>query len=98
MRFRIPYDMSDLGYLRQLLARARFREMLIETKRIEIEGVDPRSIATGQILGTPRSALIVKRGVSLDLVVQRVADALATAGGDPYSGYAQAVVVQARAI
>jgi len=98
MRFKIPYDMSDLGYLRQLLAGARFREMLIETKRIEIEVTDPRTIATGQTLGTPRSALIAKRGVSPDLVIQMVADALATAGGDPYSGYAQAVVVQARAI
>jgi len=27
-----------------------------------------------------------------------VGDALATAGGDPYSGYAQAVIVQARTI
>jgi hypothetical protein len=71
--------------------------MLIETKRIEIEGADPRTIATGQILGTPRAALIVKRGVSLDLVIRMVADAIAMAG-DPYSGYAQAVIVQARAI
>ena len=98
MRFRIPYDMNDPGYLRLLLAGARFRETLIERNRIEIDGVDPLTLATGQIRGTPRSALIAKRGASLDRVVERVADALAAAGGDPYSGYAQAVIVQARAI
>jgi len=98
MRFRIPYDMNDSALLRQLLVGARFCETLIERNRIEIDGVDPRTLATGQIRGTPRSALIAKRGVSLDRVVVRVADALATAGGDPYSGYAQAVIVQARAI
>lgn len=98
MRFRIPYDMNDPDHLRRLLAGARFRETLIEKRRIEIDGVDPRTLATGQIRGTPRSALIAERGVSLDRVVERVAEALAAAGGDPYSGYAQAVVVQARAI
>lgn len=98
LRFRLPYDMGDHGFLRQLLAAARFRETLIETKRIPIQGADPRAIATGQIRGTPRSALIEKRGVSLDLVIGEVADALAEAGGDPYSGYGQAVVVQAQAI
>lgn len=97
MRFRIPYDMNDPGHLRQLLAGARFQETLIERSRIEIDGVDPRTLATGQIRGTPRSALIAKKGVPLDLLVERLADALAAAGGDPYSGHAQAVIVQARA-
>ena len=98
LRFRVPYDMNDLGLLRQLLAGAHFRETLIETKRIGIQGADPRAIATGQIRGTPRAALMERRGVSLDLVIGKVADALAKAGGDPYSGYAQAIVVQAAAV
>ncbi len=98
MRFRIPYDMHDPGLLRRLLAGARFRETRIETKRIPIEGADPRTIATGQIRGTPRSALIEKRGVALDLVIGKVTDALARTGGDPYRGHAQAVIVQALAI
>jgi hypothetical protein len=98
MRFRTPYDMHDTEDLRQLLAGAGFRETLIETKRIAIEGADPKTIATGQIRGTPRSALIEKRGVPLDIVIGKVADALAAAGGNPYSGYGQAIVVQARAI
>ena len=98
MRFRIPYDMHDAGLLRRLLAGARFRETRIETKRFPIEGADPRSIATGQIRGTPRAALIEKRGVSLDLVVQKVTDALTRTGGDPYRGHAQAVIVEAVAV
>jgi len=98
MRFRTPYDMHDLENLRRLLAGADFRETLIETKRIAIEGADPEAIATGQVRGTPRSALLEKRGVSLDMVIGRVADALTAAGGNPYSGYGQAIVVQAQAI
>lgn len=98
MRFRTPYEMHDSGLLRRLLAGAGFRETLIETRRIAIEGADPEAIAAGQIRGTPRSALLEKRGVPLDLVIEKVAHALAAAGGNPYSGYAQAIVVQARAI
>jgi hypothetical protein len=98
MQFRMPYDMHDPGLLRRLLAGARFRETSIETKRIPIERADPRSIATGQIRGTPRSALLEKRGVSLDLVIDKVTEALTKAGGNPYSGQGQAVIVQAQAI
>ena len=98
VRFRMPYDMNDVAHLRQLLAGAHLRETLIESTRIAIEGVDPHTLATGQFRGTPRSALLVNRGVSLDTVIKTVADALAAAGGNPYSGYAQAVVVEARAI
>ena len=36
--------------------------------------------------------------VSLDIVIEKVADALAAAGGNPYFGHGQALVVQARAI
>jgi len=97
MRFRLPYDMHDPDLLRRLLAGARFRETRIETKRTPIERADPRSIAIGQIRGTPRSALIEKRGVSLDLVIDKVTEALTKAGGNPYGGYAQAVIVQAQA-
>jgi len=98
MRFRVPYEMHDPNLLRQLLAGARFRETCIETKRIPMRDADPRSIAIGQIRGTPRGALIEKRGVSLDTVIEKVAEALARTGGDPYGGYAQAIIVQATAI
>src|SRR6185436_6692994 len=44
MYFRLPWDMHDFDYLRGLLAGARFREVRIETTRVEIEGADPRAI------------------------------------------------------
>ena len=98
MRFRIPYEMHAFSLLRDLLKQAGFREEQVEKKRLPLGAVSARTIATGQIRGTPRSALIEKRGVSLDEVIDKVAAALARAGGaDPYRGFAQAVVVEARA-
>lgn len=98
MYFRAPWDMHEPGFLRGLLAAARFQEVRIETKRVPIEGADPRAIATGQIRGTPRSALITKRGVLLDGVIDKVAAALEKSGGNPYHGSSQAVVIEARAV
>ena len=61
--------------------------------------VSARTIATGQIRGTPRSLLIEKRGVALDDVIEKVTAALAKRGGaDPYRGPVQAVVAEARAL
>lgn len=98
MRFRTPYDMHDYAVLRQLLAGAGLRERVMETKRHPIRGADPRNIAIGQIRGTPRSALIAQRGVSPDLVIDKASAALAAAGGNPYAGHAQAVIVEAQAV
>lgn len=98
MQYRAPFEMHDFAYLRDLLARARFDEVRIETKQIPVEGIDARALATGMIRGTPRSTLIEKRGVSLDSVIDRVAAALKASGGDPYRGHTKAVVVEARAV
>ena len=98
MRFRIPFEMHDPALLRQLLAGAHFREVRIEKKRLQVDGVSARTVAIGQIRGTPRSLLIEKRGVPLDAVVDKATAALAKIGGaDPYRAPAQAVVVEARA-
>ncbi len=97
MRFRLPYEMYDPSLLQRLLADARLDVVNLETKRLPVGRVSARTIATGQIRGTPRSLLIEKRGRSLDEVVERVTGALARIGGaDPYRGYAQALIVQAR--
>lgn len=97
LRFRVPYEMHDPALLRSLLAQAGFAEPSIETRRHQVEAVSARTIATGQIRGTPRSLLIEKRGGVLDEVIDKVAAALTAAGGaDPYRGWAQALVVQAR--
>ena len=99
MRFRIPYEMHDPALLHQLLAQAHFGDVKIEKKLLQLDRVSARTMATGQIRGTPRSLLIEKRGVPLDDVVEKVTAALARIGGaDPYRGTAQAVVVEARRI
>jgi SAM-dependent methyltransferase len=96
LRFRTPFEMHDPALLRGLLAGARFRETRIENKRIQIDRVSARSVATGQIRGTPRSLLIEKRGVSLDDVIDNVTTALAKMGGaDPLRAQANAIVVEA---
>ena len=99
MRFRIPHEMHDPALLQRLLAQAHFGDVKIEKKRLLLDRVSARTMAIGQIRGTPRSLLIEKRGVPLDEVVEKVTAALARIGGaDPYRGPAQAVVVEARRI
>lgn len=98
VRFRTPYEMHDPELLRQLLSESGFEELRIEKKTIQVDGVSARQIATGQIRGTPRSALLEKRGASLGAVIDRITAALAEYGGaDPWRGTASAVVVEARA-
>ena len=96
MKFRTPYEMGDDGLLEGLLGAAGFTDVTIETLRLPIQGVDPHALASGQIRGTPRSALLAERGVSLDDVIAEVAAALARQGGRPYAGHGQAKVVTAR--
>ncbi len=98
MKFRLPYELHDEGVLRELLASARFGEAAIETVRIPITGVDPHALADGQVRGTPRSALLLERGVALEGVIEATAAQLARAGGNPYSGHAQAKLVEATAV
>ena len=97
MRFTAPYEMHDPALLRELLAGAGFRDVKIEKKRLPLDRVSARTMATGAIRGTPRSLLIEKRGISLDEVVEQVTTALARTGGaEPYRGSAQALIVEAR--
>lgn len=97
MRFRTPYDMNDPQELRRLLARAGFGTPRIDCVRRPITDADPRKIATGQVLGTPRSALLERRGVPLQDVIGQVAAQLTRSGGDPYQGHTQALLVSATA-
>jgi len=95
MKFRTPYELADAAALDALLAEAGFQERTIGTRRIAIHDADPTRMASGQIRGTPRGALIAARGVALDDMAARVARALAAQGGDPYQGCCQALVVHA---
>ena len=96
---KLPFGMHDPALLRNLLAGARFREVRIEPKRIEVRSPDARTLALGQIRGTPRSLLIEKRGASLADVIDKVTAALAKVGGEkPSRSHAQALVIEALAI
>lgn len=97
MRFRVPYELHDQEALRRMLADAGFRDARSERRLHRIEGIGARDLATGQVRGTPRSALIEKRGVSLEDVIDRIAARLAQIGGDPYSGQLAGYIVEARA-
>jgi len=97
IRFRLPYEMHDAEALRALLAQAGFGDVAIDTERFDYDDGDPLAIATGQMRGTPRSALIEKKGVALDEVIAKIAAALAAKGGTPYRGHSQALLVKARA-
>jgi len=89
--------MYDFALLRGLLAQAQFEDVKIEKKQVPITGLSARTLATGQIRGTPRSLLIEKRGVALDDVIDKVTAALTKIGGaDPYRGIAKSIVVEAR--
>ena len=98
VRFRAPFEMHDPALLRSLLAESGFRETRIEKKGLRVGGIAARAVALGQIRGTPRALLLQKRGADLDEVTAKLAAALTEAGGDPYRGRTQAIVVEAQAI
>jgi hypothetical protein len=97
MRFRVPYELHDQEQLLRHLADAGFRDARSERRQHRIEGISARDLATGQIRGTPRSALIEKRGVPLQVAIDRIAARLAQLGGDPYCGPTSGFIVEARA-
>jgi SAM-dependent methyltransferase len=96
MRFTVPFDMHDPALLRELLTRARFADIRIEKKRIDVDRVSARTIAVGVVRGTPRSLLFEKRGVSLDEIIDKITATLTEIGGaDPYRSTAQVLVIEA---
>ena len=96
LRFRTPYEMNDIATLQAMLRAARFTDVQFETVRLPITAADPRRLATGMILGTPRAALIAQRGADPKELVAQAGQALVAQGGDPYHGYGQALMVVAR--
>lgn len=97
VQFRLPWEMHDEGLLRKLLADARFEAVRIERKRLAIHG-DPRTIATGQVRGTPRGALLEKKGLPMDEAIDHVTAAFEKlAGPGGLRTHGQALLVEARA-
>jgi SAM-dependent methyltransferase len=93
VRFRLPWEMHDPALLRRLLADAGFDRVKIDTKRLQITGVDARTLATGQVRGTPRGALLEKRGMPMEKAIELVTEAI----GKIDSAYGQALLIEARA-
>jgi SAM-dependent methyltransferase len=99
MRFRGPFEFNDRVLLDALLAEARFRPLRMEAVRLEIRAPSARDYATGQLKGTPRGALLEKRGLPVEEIIQKCAAALARVGGEaPFRCTAQALVIEARAV
>ena len=96
---RIPYGYNDQALIRQQLDQARFGDVRIDKVKIECKAPSARTFATGQVRGTPRGALIEKRGAKLDDVIDKIAEALTRVGGsEPFKCEANALVVQAKAL
>jgi SAM-dependent methyltransferase len=96
---RLPYSYFDETAIRSDLDAARFGDVRIDHVRMDIKAPSARAYATGQVRGTPRGALIEKRGVKLEEAIDKIAAALAELGGsEPFKCEGQALVVQAKAI
>ena len=100
IRFRTPYLMHDVEMLKGLVEGGGFRIRRLEKARVAVEGVTARQIAIGQVRGTPRGLLLVKRGGDLDEAIEKVAAALEAAGGagDTFRLQAQVIVVEAEPV
>lgn len=95
----IPYSWNDPQAIRQHLEEARFKDVRIEPLAFDIKAPSARIYATGQIRGTPRGALIEKKGRNVDDVIDQVAQGLAAIGGrEPFKVQAGLLVVQAKAV
>jgi SAM-dependent methyltransferase len=96
--FRTQYELGDTDLLRRMVTGAGFVDVRIDPVPLEVSGVSARTIATGQVRGTPRANLIAKKGFDLERVIDTVAAALARHGGaDPYRSPSRAIFVEARA-
>lgn len=97
LRFRTPYLMHDVEMLRGLVEGAGLTIGLLEKVRLPVHGVTPRQIAMGQVLGTPRRTLLVKRGANLEEAIGKVAAAFEAEGGagDAFRLHVQVIVVEA---
>jgi hypothetical protein len=96
---RVPYSYHDEAAIRADLDAARFGDVRIDRLKVDIKAPSARAYATGQTRGTPRGALIEKRGAKLDDVIERIATALGELGGaEPFKCQGHALVVQAKAL
>lgn len=95
--FMTPFTMHDTGKVRTQLAEAGFGDIQVDNVRIPLDRVSARTVAVGQMRGSPRGAMLARKGGSVDDVADRITAALTQAGGaDPYRGHGSAFVITAR--
>jgi ubiquinone/menaquinone biosynthesis C-methylase UbiE len=95
----IGFGYNDEATIRAALDEARFGDVRIDRITVELKAPSARMLATGQVRGMPRGALIEKRGMKLEEVIDKIAAALAEVGGsEPFKSERHALVVQAKAI
>jgi SAM-dependent methyltransferase len=93
VHFRLPWEMHDPALLRRLVGDAGFDQVRIEKKRLPITGIDARTFATGQVRGSPRGALLERRGMTMEKAIELVTAAI----GKIHSPHSQALLIEARA-
>jgi SAM-dependent methyltransferase len=96
--FKAPCSFYDVDVLRNLLTASGFDRINIQTIRKECYSNTARSLAIGLIEGAPILVEIQERGGSSEPIVDAMATALASTGGEnPYRSTMQAIVTTARA-
>jgi len=96
--FALPFSFADRDTLRALLRDHGFTEPALEAVTATAHSPTARALATGMLRGSPIVASLLERGIDLEIVIDRVAAALATRGGAaPFACPMQAVVCSARA-
>jgi ubiquinone/menaquinone biosynthesis C-methylase UbiE len=95
----LAFEFNDQAVLANMLAQARLADVRMQSVRLACSAPSAREFATGQLRGTPRGALIERRGRSLEPVIDALAQKLARVGGDePLTYTTQALVIEARAV
>jgi SAM-dependent methyltransferase len=93
---KMPYGFNDPAAIRKMLQESGFASIRFEKVKLPVNCSSAHEWAIGQLRGTPRGALIEKRGMKIDDVIDKVASALARVGGErPFRVEAQALVVEA---
>jgi SAM-dependent methyltransferase len=95
----MPYAFNDEALIRQMLGDARFGHIRTERVSFACSCPSAKEWATGQIRGTPRGLLLQERGLSLDEVIDRLAQTMARVGGTaPFEYTPQALLIEARSV
>jgi SAM-dependent methyltransferase len=96
--YKVPFGYTDPGVLRALLDGNGFKDVVVESVKLEARAPSARFFATGLVEGNPVRISIEERGAQLAPVVDAIASALVSEFGDtPCVSRLQAWVATARA-